>query len=826
MQKAGLDESQVGIKLPEEISITSDMQTIPLLMAESEEELKGLLMWVKEESAKISLKLNIKKTKIMASGPITSCQIDGEEVEVVTDFIFLGSKIITDSDCSQEIKRFMLFGRKDIANLDSILKSRDITLLTKVCIVKAMVFPVVLYGCESWIKRKTECQSIDPFELWCWRRLLRVPWIVKNSDQTILKEINPDCSLESQILKMKVECSGHLMRRKDSLEKALMLGMIEGKGRRGQQRLRMDMSGKYLVCCFSRLGFYFLSFLFSLLLQSATARELKFVVTVYRHGDRSPVSSFPTNPVSEDVWPQGYGQLTKIYVRSTDYDRTIMSAQVNLAGMYPPTGSQSWNSAIYWQPIPVHTYCIMHITASAYPCKNPEPWLPWNIDDREKLTNGKGEVTNRFKELDLIDRVPEELWMEFCNIVQEEATKTIPKKKKCNKAKWLYEEALQIAEERREAKGKGERERYTQLNAEFQRIARRDKNALLNEQCKEIEENNRIGRTRDLLKKIGDMKGTFHAKMGMIKDQNRRDLTEAEEIKKRWQDYTEELYKKELNVPDNQDGVFTALKPDILECEVKWVLGSLSNNKASGESEEELKSLLMQVKEESAKVGLKLNIKKTKIMASSPLTSWQIDGEEMEVVTDFIKAIKPLLSYPIEGCPRFYKLLKESMAEPSFQATVKKQLKFLSRLSLNLGYDMKTLMDFNNHKLWNAYDALRVQKIHKQPVPSWAGMHLMMRLGQLLEYSLNVLFGGPKRVEKSRLQGGVLVKAILDKLTKAAESADATKMIMYSAHDITIVALQIALNVFNLKLPPYAACQFFELYKEDSGQIGICTFSL
>ncbi|XP_044275101.1 lysosomal acid phosphatase-like [Varanus komodoensis] len=296
--------------------------------------------------------------------------------------------------------------------------------------------------------------------------------------------------------------------------------------------------------------------------------RMTFHSLVYRHGDRSPVSSFPTNPVSEDVWPQGYGQLTKIgmqqqfrlgqsiklrysnflsseykrkeiYVRSTDYDRTIMSAQVNLAGMYPPTGSQSWNSAIYWQPIPVHT------------------------------------------------------------------------------------------------------------------------------------------------------------------------------------------------VPRSQE---------------------------------------------------------------------------------------KLLSYPIEGCPRFYKLLKESMAEPSFQATVKKQLKFLSRLSLNLGYDMKTLMDFNNHKLWNAYDALRVQKIHKQPVPSWAGMHLMMRLGQLLEYSLNVLFGGPKRVEKSRLQGGVLVKAILDKLTKAAESADATKMIMYSAHDITIVALQIALNVFNLKLPPYAACQFFELYKEDSGE--------
>ncbi|KAF7245610.1 Craniofacial development protein 2 [Varanus komodoensis] len=192
------------------------------------------------------------------------------------------------------------------------------------------------------------------------------------------------------------------------------------------------------------------------------------------------------------------------------------------------------------------------------------------------------EVTNRFKELDLIDRVPEELWMQVRNIVQEVASKTIPKKKKCKKANWLFEEALQIAEERREAKGRGERERYTQLNAEFQRIARRDKNAFLNEQCAEIEENNRIGRTRDLFRKIGDMKGTFRAKMGMIKDQNGRDLPEAEEIKKKWQDYTEELYKKELNVPDNHDGVVTDLKPDILECEVKWALGSLSNNKASG----------------------------------------------------------------------------------------------------------------------------------------------------------------------------------------------------------------------------------------------------
>ncbi|KAF7253414.1 Usherin [Varanus komodoensis] len=192
------------------------------------------------------------------------------------------------------------------------------------------------------------------------------------------------------------------------------------------------------------------------------------------------------------------------------------------------------------------------------------------------------EVTNRYKELDLIDRVPEELWTGVRNIVQEVATKTIPKKKKCKKAKWQSEETLQIAEERRDEKGKGERVRYSQMNAEFQRIARRDKNAFLNEQCKEIEENNRIGRASDLFKKIGDMKGTFHAKMGMIKDQNGRDLTEAEKIKKRWQDYKEELYKKELNVPDNHDGVVTDLEPDILECEVKWALGSLSNYKASG----------------------------------------------------------------------------------------------------------------------------------------------------------------------------------------------------------------------------------------------------
>ena len=164
--------------------------------------------------------------------------------------------------------------------------------------------------------------------------------------------------------------------------------------------------------------------------------------------------------------------------------------------------------------------------------------------------------------------MPEELWMEVCDIVEEAVIKTISKKKKCKKAKWLSEEALQIAE-KRETKGKGEKERYIFLNAEFQRIARRDKKAFLSDQCKEIEENNRMGKTRNLFKKIRDTKGTFHAKMGTIKDRNVMDLTEAGDIKKRWQEYTEELYKKDLHDPDNHDAVITHLEPDILECEVK-----------------------------------------------------------------------------------------------------------------------------------------------------------------------------------------------------------------------------------------------------------------
>ena len=188
-------------------------------MAESEEELKRLLMKVKEESEKVGLKLNIQKTKIMASGPITSWEIDGE---TVSDFILGGSKITADGNCSHEIKRHLLLGRKVMTNLDSILKSRDIILPTKVHLVKAMVFPVVMYECEIWTVKKAEHQRTDAFELWCWRRLFRVPWTARRSNQSILKETCPGCLLEGLMLMVKLQYFGHLMQRVDSLEKTLM----------------------------------------------------------------------------------------------------------------------------------------------------------------------------------------------------------------------------------------------------------------------------------------------------------------------------------------------------------------------------------------------------------------------------------------------------------------------------------------------------------------------------------------------------------------------------------------------------------------------------
>ena len=195
-------------------------------------------MKVKEENEKVGLKLNIQKTKIMASAPITSWQIDGETVEIVADFVILGTKITADGDCSHEIKRCLLLGRKVVTNLDSILKSRDITLPTKVCLVKAMVFPVVMYGCESWIIKKAECRRIGAFELWYWRRLLIVPWTARRSNQSILKEISPECWVEGLMLKLKLQYFGHLMWRTDWFEKTLMLGKIEGGRRRVRQRMR------------------------------------------------------------------------------------------------------------------------------------------------------------------------------------------------------------------------------------------------------------------------------------------------------------------------------------------------------------------------------------------------------------------------------------------------------------------------------------------------------------------------------------------------------------------------------------------------------------
>ena len=236
MRNAGLEETQAGIKIARRNINNLRYADDTTLMAESEEELKSFLMKVKDESEKAGLKLNFQKMKIMASSPITSGQIDGEKMETVTDFIFLGSKITADGDCSHEIKRCLLFGRKAMTNLDSEFKSRDLYLPTKVHLVKAVVFPVVMYGCEGWTIKKVEHRRTDAFKLWCQRRLLRVPWIAKRSNQSILNEISPKYSLGRLMLKL--QYFGHLMQRVDSLEKTLMLGGIGGRRRRGRQRMR------------------------------------------------------------------------------------------------------------------------------------------------------------------------------------------------------------------------------------------------------------------------------------------------------------------------------------------------------------------------------------------------------------------------------------------------------------------------------------------------------------------------------------------------------------------------------------------------------------
>ena len=232
MQTVGLDEAHAGIKIAQRNINNLRHADDTTLLAESEEEIKSLLMKVKEESEKVGLKLNIQKTKIMASGPITSWQIDGETMETVTDFNLGGSKITANGDCSREIKRCLFFRRTVMTNLDSLLKSRDITLPTKVHLVKAMVFPVVMYGCERWTIKKAENQRTDAFELWCWRRLLRVPWTARRSSQSILKEISPEYSLEGLMLKLNLRYFGHWLQRSDSLEKTMMLGKTEEKRRR------------------------------------------------------------------------------------------------------------------------------------------------------------------------------------------------------------------------------------------------------------------------------------------------------------------------------------------------------------------------------------------------------------------------------------------------------------------------------------------------------------------------------------------------------------------------------------------------------------------
>ena len=204
MKNAGLEEAQAGIKIAGRNINNLRYADDTTLMAESPEELKGFLIKVKEESEKVGIKLNVQKTKIMASGPITPWQINGETTETITDFILGGSKITAGGDCSHEIQRCLLLRRKVMTNLDSIFKSRDTTLPTKVCLVKAMVFPVVMYGCESWTVKKAKHQRIDAFELWCWRRLFRVPWTARRSNQSILKETSPGCSLERLMLKLKL----------------------------------------------------------------------------------------------------------------------------------------------------------------------------------------------------------------------------------------------------------------------------------------------------------------------------------------------------------------------------------------------------------------------------------------------------------------------------------------------------------------------------------------------------------------------------------------------------------------------------------------------
>jgi hypothetical protein len=238
MRKAGIDEAAGGIKIGGRNINNLRYADDTTILAETADDLQYLLRKVKEESAAAGLKLNMKKTFVMTNGPIQEFHIDNDQVEIVKEFIFLGSSINNDGSCSNEIKRRLLMGRKAMVSLDKLIKSKDVSLATKIKIIKTMVFPVTMYGCESWTIKQADRRKIDAFELWCWRRLLRVPWTEKRTNKSVLQEIKPECSLEASMVKLKLSYFGHIMRRQESLEKEIMLGMVGGKRRRGRQKKR------------------------------------------------------------------------------------------------------------------------------------------------------------------------------------------------------------------------------------------------------------------------------------------------------------------------------------------------------------------------------------------------------------------------------------------------------------------------------------------------------------------------------------------------------------------------------------------------------------
>ena len=238
MRKAGIEEAAGGIKIGGRNINNLRYADDTTILAETADDLQCLLRKIKEESAVTGLKLNMKKICVMTNGPIQEFHIDNEQVEIVKEFIFLGSSINADSNCSNEIKRRLLMGRKAMVNLDKLIKNKDVSMITKIRVIKTMVFPVTTYDCESWTIKQADRRKIDAFELWCWRRLLRIPWTEKRTNKFVLQEIKPESSLEASMVKLKLSYFGHIMRRQDSLEKEIMLGMVGGNRRRGRQKKR------------------------------------------------------------------------------------------------------------------------------------------------------------------------------------------------------------------------------------------------------------------------------------------------------------------------------------------------------------------------------------------------------------------------------------------------------------------------------------------------------------------------------------------------------------------------------------------------------------